>query len=84
MDFQLWMHKATDSIENSVQPGQKFELKSLFQPCEWEQLSKGERISFGKYFANEVREGKIENIRAIERAKNNHCNYIKDNVEVSV
>ena len=77
MDIQLWMQKAKDSIESSVKIGQKFELKSLFQLCEWEQLSKGERISFGKYFANEVREGNVANIHPIERAKNNHCNYIK-------
>ena len=77
MDFQLWMQKARESIERSVQVGQKFELKSLFQLCEWEQLTKGDRISFGKYFANEVREGNLKNIQSIERARNNHRVYIK-------
>lgn len=81
MDFQLWMKKARDSIESRVQVGQAFELKSLFQLCEWEQLTKGERISLGKFFANEVREGNLENVRAVEHGKDNHRKYIKNSVE---
>jgi len=49
----------------------------LFEKCEWEQLEKGERIAFGKYFANEVREGKIKGVISIERLKNNHSQYQK-------
>lgn len=58
MDFNEWTQNAIDRIAANVNFNQRFELKDLFEGCEWDRLSKGERISFGKYFANEVREKK--------------------------
>ena len=78
MNFELWTKRAIESIKSKVKINQKFELKDLFKNCDWENLSKGERISFGKFFANEVRENHINGISGIERAKNNHSKYIKN------
>lgn len=77
MDFQEWTIKAVENITDKVIAGQQFELKKLFHGCEWETLSRGERINFGKYFANEVREGRIPHVKAVERGKDNHSKYIK-------
>lgn len=77
MDFNEWTRNAIDRIAMNVNFNQRFELKDLFEGCEWERLSKGERINFGKFFANEVRESRIHGIRALERGKNNHSRYIK-------
>ena len=81
MDFSKWTTDAIDIINTKVKINQKFELKSLFEGCEWEKLSKGERINFGKYFANEVRDGKIKNVLAVERGRDNHSKYIKTALE---
>ena len=77
MDYDKWMQKARESIQTTLLTNRAFELKSLFMECEWEALKKGERISFGKYFANEVREGRVDGIKLVERGKNNHSRYIK-------
>ncbi len=77
MDMQEWMKNAIKAIESEISFNQTFELKSLFKECLWKNLSKGERIGFGKFFANEVREGRVEKVSAIERGKNNHSKYIK-------
>ena len=81
MNFLKWTEEAKIAIKTKVKVNQTFELKSLFEGCKWETLSKGERISFGKYFANEVREGNIESVIAIGRDRNNHSKYIKITVE---
>ncbi len=77
MDYEKWMQKARGMIQTTLPTNRAFELKSLFMECEWEALKKGERISFGKYFANEVREGRVDGIKPVERGKNNHSRYIK-------
>ena len=77
MDFETWTQKVINTISEKVAHQQNFQLRGLFEECEWEQLEKGERIAFGKYFANEVREGKIKGVISIERLKNNHSQYQK-------
>ena len=77
MDIDTWREKANLVISEKVLVGKPFELKSLFEGCEWEALSKGERIVFGKCFANQVRGGHIPYVVAIERGKNNHSRYVK-------
>ena len=76
MDTGLWLDKARNVIEQ-LPAGKKFELRNLFQELEWEDLPKGDRISFGKYFKNEVLEKRIANVEFINRKKNNHAQYIK-------
>lgn len=77
LDVELWMCKAKESIDLKVKKGQKFELRSLFETVEWETLRKGERIQFGKDFANAVSEGHFPSIRRVERGANNHTLYVK-------
>lgn len=57
----------------------QFVLKELFEGYEWESIPKGERIIFGKIFKNQVLEGKIKDVRFVERKKNNHSKYEKYN-----
>ncbi len=77
MDFELWMRRAEESIAQKVKVGQRFEVRGLFEDVEWETLSKGDRIRFGKDFANAVVEGRFPNIVRIQRAENNHARYVK-------
>lgn len=77
MDYEALLSRAKDYIENEVEPGTIFEAKSLFEGVEWDALAKGDRIGFGRYFANAVRDGAIKDVIRIERAKNNHTRYIK-------
>lgn len=71
------LNHAKDYIEKEVEPGTVFESKSLFGGVEWEALEKGDRIGFGRYFANAVRNGVVQNVVRLERAKNNHARYMK-------
>ena len=77
MDYKKLLDYAKNFIENEMKPGTIFESKSLFEGVEWESLEKGDRIGFGRYFSNAVKNGRIKNIVRIERAKNNHARYIK-------
>jgi len=76
MDVNLWLEKAKSSVAK-LSDLDKFEVRSLFQGCEWEALSKGERIIFGKFFKSEVIEGHIAGVQFLGRAKNNHSEYQK-------
>lgn len=77
MDYEQLLNRAKSYIEKEVKPGTIFEAKSLFEGVEWEALGKGDKVGFGRYFANAVKDGRIENIIRIERAKNNHARYMK-------
>ena len=76
MDMNMWLVKAMAAV-NALPPCKKFEVRNLFQGCEWESLSKGDRIAFGKFFKAEVLDGRIENVVFLNRAKNNHSKYQK-------
>lgn len=76
MDMNMWLEKAATAID-ALPPSKTFELRSLFQGCEWEGLSKGDRITFGKFFKAEVLDGRVENVVFLDRAKNNHSKYKK-------
>lgn len=78
MDVALWLEKASSSIERKVKIGKPFELRMLFEAVEWEELSKGDRIRFGKDFANAVEEGYFPNVVRIQKAQNNHAQYIRE------
>ena len=76
MNNKEWLEKARDKI--AVLTNETvFEVKELFEEVDWKALSRGERITFGKVFANEVREGNIQNVYPMERGKNNHSKYEK-------
>lgn len=62
-----------------LQKKKQFVLKELFEGYEWESITKGDRIMLGKIFKNQVLEGKIKDVRFVERKKNNHSKYEKYN-----
>ena len=77
MDTDYWMELAGESIAANVRVGQRFETRDLFDGVAWNALNKGDRIRFGKDFANAVSEGRFPNVERIQRADNNHARYIK-------
>lgn len=77
MNYEEGLQKAQYAIEKSVRPGEKFELKSLFQGHEWEKLANGERRTFGSYFSKAVKEGRIKYVQKCENTKTHHNQYIK-------
>lgn len=77
MNLEYWMEKAKQNALIKVKNGEVFELKDLFDGVEWERLSKGDRIRFGKFFANAISERKIPEIKRVQKGANNHTRYIK-------
>ena len=77
MDVEQWMTKAEYCIKNKVKAGNTFEVRKLFEAVEWEELSKGERIQFGRDFSNAVKEGRFPNVERTQKAQNNHAQYTK-------
>ena len=71
------INEAVQSIKCNVRLNQKFEVKDLFEGCEWDKISKGDRIKFGKFFKNEVLENHIPEVQYFDKAKNNHAKYIR-------
>ena len=62
MNYDEWFIQALISIDSKVKTGQSFEVRSLFDGIKWNTLSAGEKKSFGRYFANAVREGSIKGV----------------------
>lgn len=77
LDYEDWLKRGIQSIDSNISPQIPFELKKLFVGFGWERLSKGDRISFGRYFSSAVKNGKVPNVQKVQRAKNNHTRYIK-------
>lgn len=77
VDYEAWMERAKITVENVIPPGRKFEVKHLFPGHEWEALTVGERKSFGRYFATEVKDGRFPIIERCEEGKSHHNQYIK-------
>lgn len=71
---------ATQTIESKVEVGQLFECKDLFESVEWDKMEKRDKLSFGRFFAKTVRDGRLSQIKRIERKQNNHAQYIKTEV----
>lgn len=77
MDYKKWIEEAKNIINTKLEKGKSFELKSLFPEYEWGTLSAGEKRAFGRYFSNEVAEGRVNGVRKISEGKNHHNRYIK-------
>ncbi len=76
MNMEEWYANALAKI-GQLKKGTVFEVKELFEEVVWKSLSRGDRIEFGRYFANETREGRVPLIASLERGKNNHSRYVK-------
>lgn len=57
--------------------GQTFILKDLFDYDEWNSISKGERVTLGRFFAENVRSWHIEEIKFREDKKGSCTKYKK-------
>lgn len=77
MDYDELIEMALYRL-TEVRFGQVFVLKDLFEGYFWNQLSKGDRLGFGKYFKNKVALQQIPYVRHIGKAKNNSAQYIKE------
>jgi len=66
MDIDKLLAKANRCIQEKISIGQEFKLQTLFDGCEWSELTLGDRRTLGRCFASEVRSGNIANTVAIE------------------
>ena len=77
MDTAAWIKLAIERMCEKRPDSPPFELKDLFTGDEWNVLSVGEKTTFGKVFASEVRAGNIEGIRFAPIGKNGrHNKYV--------
>ena len=77
MNIAAWIELAIERMCSKIPDGPAFELKELFTGDEWNELSTGEKSTFGKAFAAEVRSGNIDGIRFAPIGKNGrHNRYI--------
>ena len=76
MDYSELLERANTHI-SAIPDGQVFLAKDLFPGIEWNQLQKGEKLSFGKQFKNAVLDGKFPSVVYIGKAENNSAQYQK-------
>ena len=76
MDYSELLGRAREQIEN-IPDGHIFMAKDLFPGTNWNQLQKGEKLSFGKQFKNFVLDGKFPGVMYIGKAENNSAQYQK-------
>lgn len=77
MDLDYMMKRAKNCIDLKLNSNQMFELSDLFEKCEWDCLSKGDRIKLGKFFKNEVLDRRVPAVQFLGKNANNHAKYIK-------
>ena len=76
MDYSELFEGARKQI--SIIPDEQiFLAKDLFTGAEWNQLQRGEKLSFGKRFKNAVIDGKFPDVVYIGKAPNNSAQYKK-------
>lgn len=76
MNNEEWMEKARAAIEK-CSANATFTLKDLYPENEWNALSKGDRIQFGKFFCNEVGDGRVPGVVRTNEKGNSPANYRK-------
>ena len=77
MDLNFMTERAKKCIREKIVVNQTFELSDLFERCEWNVISKGNRSHFGRTFKNDVLDHKIPEVQYIGKNANNHAMYIK-------
>ena len=76
MDYNELIGKANEQIEK-IQANKVFFVKDLFHGTEWDELERGEKLGFGRYFKKEVMNGTVQNVVYIGKADNNSVQYEK-------
>ncbi len=77
MNYERWKRMAEERVNMHLDVGDTFELKDLFTQHEWDELTRGEKVTFGRLFANDVKEMLFDEIAFRGKRKNNHNEYIK-------
>lgn len=80
MDYTGLLERAGRRI-SAIPSGQVFLAKDLFPGTEWNQLQKGEKLSFGRQFKNAVLDEKFPGVVYIGKAENNSAKYQKKREE---
>lgn len=62
---------------NDIPNGQIFFVKDLFYGTSWNELEKGEKLGFGRYFKKAVLNGTVLGVQFIGKADNNSAQYRK-------
>lgn len=76
MDYEKLLRIIAEKID-SLDEGNEFFLKDLFNGIEWNEFQTGERLSLGRRFKNSVLTKKIANVIYIGKASNNSALYKK-------
>lgn len=76
MDYNVLLSKANEHI-NTIHSNEVFFVKDLFHGTEWNELERGEKLGFGRYFKKAVMNGSVHNIEYIGKADNNSAQYKK-------
>lgn len=75
MDVNKRMEKSISTI-SKMDAGKKFVVKDLFEGIDWNDLSRGDKLYFGKHFKNQVIDGKVPRVKYIGKLENNSSQYI--------
>ena len=76
MDISMLLEEASAAVQK-LAAEQTFEVRNLFQELRWESFTRGDRITLGKCFKNEVQDGRIPDVEYVGKKNNNHAVYIK-------
>lgn len=75
-DYNEMFIEARAAVEQ-LNPGDIFEVKSLFTGTTWNGLQRGDKTGFGMFFSKKYQSGSLPTIEKIERGKDNHTRYRK-------
>ena len=76
MDIEYWMSKAREALD-SMPEGQSFVIKDLVSSPEWTLCDLKDKMKFGRAFKNEVLDGRIKDVAALDTPKNKAAKYKK-------
>jgi len=74
MDIEYWMNKAREAL-SSLPEGKSFVIKDLVSSPEWSLCEQKDKMKFGRAFKNEVLDGRISGVIAVETPKGALAKY---------
>lgn len=76
MDYNELLDNACTHIKK-LPVGQVFFVKDLFYGTGWNELERGEKLGFGRYFKKAVQDKTLSGVQFIGKADNNSAQYMK-------
>lgn len=76
MDIEYWLGVARKSLE-ALPEGCSFEVRDLVYGPEWILCELKDKMKFGRAFKNEVLDGRIKGVAALDTPKNKAAKYKK-------